>query len=375
MTIDALRLHSLQMPLVRPFRTSFGTQHVRDVMLVEAIDSDGVQGWGECVTLGWPGYNAEYTAGAIRVIKEYLAPIVLGKDWTPDSVHAAMKVVRGHHIARASVGTAVLDVWLRRAATSLGDYLGATRTEVDCGVSVGIPTSESTEELLEEVGMYVDAGYRRIKLKIEPGWDTEPVAAVRERWPTIPLQVDANQAYSREHAHHLARLDEFDLLLIEQPLEEEDWWGHTLISRACSTPICLDESILSTESAESAIEFGAASNINIKPGRVAGFLEAKKIHDLCLSREVPVWCGGMLETGIGRAANVALAALPGFTLPGDTSASNRYYAEDVTEPFVLRDGRLAVPTGPGIGVVPIPENLRWMTVAVEELASPGDVRR
>ena len=182
MTIDALRLHSLQMPLVRPFRTSFGTQHVRDVMLVEAIDSDGVQGWGECVTLGWPGYNAEYTAGAIRVIKEYLAPIVLGKDWTPDSVHAAMKVVRGHHIARASVGTAVLDVWLRRAATSLGDYLGATRTEVDCGVSVGIPASESTEELLEEVGMYVDAGYRRIKLKIEPGWDTEPVAAVQTGW-------------------------------------------------------------------------------------------------------------------------------------------------------------------------------------------------
>ena len=375
MTIDALRLHSLQMPLVRPFRTSFGTQYVRDLMLVEAIDSDGVQGWGECVTLGWPGYNAEYTAGAIQVIKEYLAPIVLGKDWSPDSVHAAMKVVRGHHIARASVGTAVLDVWLRRASTSLGDYLGATRAEVDCGVSVGIPTSESTEELLEEVGMYVDAGYRRIKLKIEPGWDIEPVAAVRERWPTIPLQVDANQAYSREHAHHLARLDEFDLLLIEQPLEEEDWWGHTLIARACSTPICLDESILSTESAESAIEFGAASNINIKPGRVAGFLEAKKIHDLCLSREVPVWCGGMLETGIGRAANVALAALPGFTLPGDTSASNRYYAEDVTEPFVLRDGRLAVPTGPGIGVVPIPENLRSMTVAVEELTSPCDIRR
>ena len=375
MTIDVLRLHSLQMPLVRPFRTSFGTQHVRDVMLVEAIDSDGVQGWGECVTLGWPGYNAEYTAGAIRVIKEYLAPIVLARDWTPEGVHAAMKVVRGHHIARASVGTAVLDVWLRRAATSLGDYLGATRAEVDCGVSVGIPTSESTEELLEEVGMYVDAGYRRIKLKIEPGWDIEPVAAVRERWPTIPLQVDANQAYSREHAHHLARLDEFDLLLIEQPLEEEDWWGHTLIARACSTPICLDESILSTESAESAIEFGAASNINIKPGRVAGFLEAKKIHDLCLSREVPVWCGGMLETGIGRAANVALAALPGFTLPGDTSASNRYYAEDVTEPFVLRDGRLAVPTGPGIGVVPIPENLRSMSVAVEELTSSWAVRR
>lgn len=369
MTIEALRLHSLEIPLVRPFRTSFGTQTVRDVMLVEAIDDSGARGWGECVTLGWPGYNAEYTAGAVRLIQEYLAPIALGRSWQPEELRAALDKIRGHEIAKASVHTAVLDIHLQQSGVSLAEYLGAVRSDVECGVSVGIPTSETIEELLEEVGGYVDAGYRRIKLKIEPGWDLEPVAAVRERWPSIPLQVDANQAYTREHARHLARLDEFNLLLIEQPLGEQDWWGHTIIADACTTPICLDESILSVESAESAIEFGAASNINIKPGRVGGFLQSKEIHDLCLDRGIPVWCGGMLETGVGRAANVALAALPGFTLPGDTSASNRYYAEDVTEPFVLHDGLLTVPTAPGIGIAPLPERLKAMTVSTIELTS------
>lgn len=369
MTIDALRLHSLEIPLVRAFRTSFGTQHVRDVVLVEAIHSDGTRGWGECVTLGWPGYNSEYTAGAVRLIEEYLAPIVLGKEWEPVQLRNALEVIRGHHIAKASVHTAVLDVWLRNRTQSLADYLGAERSAVECGVSVGIPTSETISELLEEVGSYIEAGYRRIKLKIEPGWDLEPVAAVRERWPKIPLQVDANQAYRREDAQHLAQLDDFDLLLIEQPLGEEDWWGHKLVADACTTPICLDESILSLESAESALEFGAASNINIKPGRVAGFLQSKEIHDLCYDRGIPVWCGGMLETGIGRAANLALAALPGFTLPGDTSASDRYYAQDVTEPFVLRDGLLDVPNKPGIGVDPLPEVLAERTVRTVELAA------
>ena len=218
MTIETLRLHSLEIPLVRPFRTSFGTQEVRDVVLVEAIDSDGHHGWGECVTMAWPGYNAEYTAGAVAVIERYLAPIVLGKAWNPDDLRTALDVIRGNELAKASVSTAVLDAWLQSRGESLGSYLGAVRDRVECGVSVGIPTSESIEELLEEVEGYVEAGYRRIKLKIEPGWDLEPVAAVRERWPSIPLQVDANQAYSREHSHHLARLDEFDLLLIEQPL-------------------------------------------------------------------------------------------------------------------------------------------------------------
>lgn len=369
MTIEVLRLHRLSIPLVRPFRTSFGTETVRDVILVEAVSSDGVHGWGECVTMSWPGYSYEYGNGAIDVITDHLVPAlreVTDAD-DPGDVRAAMQVVRGHPMAKTAVSTAMLDVWLRERSMSLARYLGAERTMVDCGVSVGIPTTESIPELLDEVAGYVDAGYRRIKLKIEPGWDIEPVSAVRSQWPDMPLQTDANQAYRRSDAALLAELDPFDLLLIEQPLDEEDWFGHVLLSEACRTPICLDESIHSVASADSAIRFGATSIINIKPGRVGGYLTARDIHDLCRDRDVPVWCGGMLETGVGRAANLALAALPGFTLPGDTSASSRYYEVDVTEPFVLDDGRLPVPTAPGIGVDPIPEVLADMTVWSTEL--------
>lgn len=369
MTIDLIRLHRLSIPLVRPFRTSFGTESVRDVILVEAVSADGVHGWGECVTMSWPGYSYEYGNGAVDVITDHLLPAlreVTDAD-DPADVRAAMSVVRGHPMAKCAVSTALLDVWLRERSMSLATYLGAVRTRVDCGVSVGIPTTESIAELLDEVAGYVDEGYRRIKLKIEPGWDIEPISAVRERWPDIPLQTDANQAYQRSDAAHLAQLDEFDLLLHEQPLEEEDWYGHVLMSQACRTPICMDESIHSVASADSALRFGAASIINIKPGRVGGYLTARDIHDVCRDRGAPVWCGGMLETGIGRAANLALAALPGFTLPGDTSGSSRYYRVDVTEPFVLDGGQLAVPTGPGIGVDPLPEVLADMTVWSTEL--------
>ena len=331
MSLDALVLHRLAMPLRRPFRTSFGTQTDREVLLVEAVHSSGVSGWAECVTMSWPGYSPEYTDGAATVIERYLAPVVLGDDHSPDEIRDRMEGIRGHNFAKASVSTAIMDVWLQLRDQSLASYLGAVATEVACGVSVGIPTSETISELLDEVGEYVSEGYRRIKLKIEPGWDLDPVAAVRETWPDIPLQVDANQAYTRDHANHLARLDEFRLLLIEQPLMEEDWWGHRLLADVCATPMCLDESILSVQSAESAIEFGAAAIINIKPGRVGGMLQSIQIHDVCVHHGTPVWCGGMLETGVGRAANLALAALPGFTLPGDTSASNRYYAKDITE--------------------------------------------
>jgi O-succinylbenzoate synthase len=249
----------------------------------------------------------------------------------------------------------------------LADYLGVVRDRVDCGVSVGIPTSQTPDELLDEVTSYVEAGYRRIKLKIEPGWEVAPVAAVRERWPAIPLQVDANQAFSREDGPLLARLDDFDLLLIEQPLPEDDWYGHVVLAQQVRTPICMDESILSVASADSAISLGAASIINIKPGRVGGYLTARDIHDLCRDRGIPVWCGGMLETGIGRAANLALAAMPGFTVIGDTSASDRYFAQDVTVPFVLESGQLRVPSGPGIGVNPIPEVLAEMTTWTTDL--------
>ena len=373
MTIDAFRLHRLNIPLVRPFRTSFGTETVRDVILVEAVTDAGTRGWGECVTMSWPGYSYEYGTAAIDVVTDHLLPALreVADADDPHDVRAAMEVVRGHPMAKAAVSTAMLDAWLRERSQSLASYLGAERSMVDCGVSVGIPTTESITELLDEVGGYIDAGYRRIKLKIEPGWDLEPVAAVRAQWPDIPLQTDANQAYQRSDAAHLAQLDAFDLLLHEQPLQEEDWYGHVLMSQACRTPICMDESIHSVASADSALHFGACSIINIKPGRVGGYLTAKDIHDLCRDRQVPVWCGGMLETGVGRAANLALAALPGFTLPGDTSASSRYYEVDVTEPFVLVDGQLPVPTGPGIGVDPIPEVLADMTVWSTELRLGG----
>jgi O-succinylbenzoate synthase len=373
-------IHSLEIPLVRPFRTSFGSQSVRDVVLVEAVSDAGVSGWGECVTMAWPGYSAEYTRGAINVMREFLIPTLSpllghgrgssskgsgseGLTPAPDSVRAALAVMQGNPMAKSAIETALLDLWLKERNLSLGDFLGAVRDRVDCGVSVGIPSSIT--DLIAEVGEYVDEGYRRIKLKVEPGWDLAALRAVRSEWPEIPLQVDANQAYRRSDAEHLAKFDEFDLLLIEQPLPEDDLLGHKLISSVVATPICLDESILSVDSAESAIEFGATTIINIKPGRVGGFLNARDIHDLCVEKNIPVWCGGMLETGVGRAANIALAALPGFILPGDTSASSRYYKEDVTKPFVLDNGQLHVPTDPGIGVEPIAANLSDMSTNIE----------
>lgn len=372
MSIDRIVLHRVHVPLVRPFRTSFGTETFRDLILVEAVSSDGRSGWGECVAMDWPGYSPEYTDGAIDVIGRFLLPRLAGvtEATEPAEVRRLMAPVLGHPMAKAAVETALLDLWLRHRNQSLADFLGAVVDRVDCGVSVGIPASETLAELLDEVALYVEAGYRRIKLKIEPGWDVAPVAAVRERWPSMPLQVDANQAFRRSDAALLAGLDDFDLLLIEQPLPEDDWYGHVLLAQQVRTPICLDESIVSLASADSAISLGATSIINIKPGRVGGYLTARDIHDLCRSRGIPVWCGGMLETGVGRAANVSLAALPGFTLAGDTSASDRYYTQDLTEPFVLVAGQLPVPTGPGIGVDPIPEVLHELTTWRTDLTLP-----
>ena len=365
--IERIRLHRIDMPLVRPFRTSFGTQHARDVLLVEVLTNEGVHGWGECVAMAWPGYSYEYVDGCVDVLTEHLVPLALHDPaLDPEALHARMHRVQGHPMAKTALETAVLDAWLRSRGERLVDYLAGSdcesvRDAVDCGVSVGIPVSQSISELLDEVAEYVDAGYRRIKLKIEPGWDVAAVRAVRETWPAIPLQTDANQAYGRDDAALLGAMDEFDLLLVEQPLAEDDLLGHARLAQRITTPVCLDESITSVAVAETALEIGATSIINIKPGRVGGYLSARRIHDLCRDRGVPVWCGGMLETGVGRAANVALAALPGFTLPGDTSASSRYYAVDVTAPFVLDHGQLRVPRAPGIGVDPIPEVLAELT--------------
>ena len=366
MKMTAVELRRITMPLVAPFRTSFGTQTTRDILLVRVVTEDA-EGWGECVAMSDPLYSSEYVDAAADVLRRFFVPaLVAAGPLDPHAVAGTLAPFKGHRMAKAAIEMAVLDAGLRAEGRSFGRELGSVRETVPCGVSVGI--MDSIPALLDAVGGYVDEGYVRIKLKIEPGWDVEPVRAVRERFgDEVLLQVDANTAYTLADARHLARLDPFDLLLIEQPLEEEDVLGHAELARQISTPVCLDESIVSAQSAAAAIRLGACAVVNIKPGRVGGYLEARRIHDVCAAHGVPVWCGGMLETGLGRAANVALAALPGFTLPGDTSASGRYYRADITDPFVLEDGHLAVPTGPGLGVAPLDDQLAAVTTAAEWL--------
>jgi O-succinylbenzoate synthase len=346
--LHSVELRRIRLSLVAPFETSFGVQTERDILLLKAITSDG-EGWGECVAGEEPVYSSEYVEGAQHVLLHHLLPRLLEQArLEAEDVARVLRPIHGHHMAKAAIEMAILDAQLRARGESFATYFGAVRPAVDAGVSVGI--HKTIPELLETVGDYLEQGYRRIKLKIKPGWDVEPVRAVRERFGKVPLQVDANTAYTLSDASHLALLDPFDLLLIEQPLPEDQVLAHATLARSVRTPICLDESITSAQAAADAIELGACRIINVKPGRVGGYLEARRIHDICSSHAVPVWMGGMLETGIGRAGNVAMAALPNFTLPGDTSASDRYYHRDITEPFVLRDGRLDVPDGPGLGI-------------------------
>ena len=347
MKLTSVELRRIKLPLVAPFETSFGVQTERDVLLVKAV-TDAGEGWGECVSGEEPLYSSEYVDGSVDVLVKHLLPRLLDHELEASDVAKLLRPVHGHNMSKAAIETAVLDAEMRARGESFAHFFGATRGEVDCGVSVGIHAT--IPELLKTVGDYLDQGYRRIKLKIKPGWDVEPVKAVRERFGDVPLQVDANTAYTLADAAHLAELDPFDLLLIEQPLPEEQVLPHAELAKSVRTPICLDESIISAQSAADALDLEACRIINIKPGRVGGYLEGRRIHDLCAERGVPVWMGGMLETGIGRSANVAMAAMPNFTLPGDTSASDRYFHRDITEPFVLRDGRLSVPTGPGLGV-------------------------
>ncbi|MEJ3404280.1 o-succinylbenzoate synthase [Rathayibacter sp. YIM 133350] len=384
MSIEAIELHRVAMPLVRPFETSFGVQHDREVLLVHVL-TDAGGGWGECVAGKEPFYSSEWVDGAALVIEEFLAPALLRQGEVSaagrsihgggagTSVASLLAFVSGHRMAKAALEAAVLDAELRASGSSFAAFFGATREWVDCGVSVGI--APSIDALLDEVTGYVDEGYRRIKLKIKPGWDLEPVARVRALiGDATGLQVDANTAYTLADAEHLRELDAFGLLLIEQPFAEEDVASHAALARMITTPVCLDESILNAEIAADAIERGATSVVNIKAGRVGGYVEAVRVHDVCLEAGVPVWCGGMLETGLGRAANVALAAMPGFTLPGDTSASRRYFAEDLTEPFELgtgeHRGQLPVPTGPGTGVT-----VRTDLVREWALRAPVTLRR
>jgi O-succinylbenzoate synthase len=365
--IETVELRRIQLPLVAPFRTSFGTETARDILLVR-VRGSGPDGWGECVAMTEPLYSSEYVDGAHAVTRDHLLPRLrsLGASPRAEEVGPALRAVKGHPMAKAAIEMAVLDAELSEQGRSLASHLGAVHPSVPSGVSVGIMAS--VPELIDSVGRYLEQGYVRIKLKIEPGWDFEPVAAVRERFgDEVALQVDANAAYSLADAAALARLDPFGLLLIEQPLPEDDIAGHAALACRIRTPVCLDESITSASAAADAIQRGACSIVNIKAGRVGGYLEAKRVHDVCAGLGVPVWCGGMLETGLGRAANLALAALPNFTLPGDTSASDRYWHQDLTAPFVLEDGYIKVPTGPGLGVGPDTGRLAEATVAVEEI--------
>lgn len=368
MKLDTLELVRVRMPLVRPFRTSFGAQEGRHVLLVHAamdVYGETAEGWGECVAADAPIYNEEFVDGAEQVIRRWLGPALFAqRPLTPARVLPALAGYRGHLMAKAALEAAVLDAHLRASGMPLADYLGGVDDRVESGVSLGI--TDTVDELLDRVDGCLAEGYRRIKLKIEPGWDLRPVRAVRERFgDDLMLQVDANTAYRRGDIPQLRRLDPFGLLLVEQPFPPGDLGAHAELVRNSTTPVCLDESILGAEDAHAAIAAGACDIVNIKAGRVGGLLEARRVHDVCGAAGVPVWCGGMLETGVGRAANVALGTLPGFTLPADTAASRRYFTTDVTEPFELADGGLRVPDGAGIGV----------TVRDDVLAGLGAERR
>ncbi|MFC9126468.1 o-succinylbenzoate synthase [Streptomyces sp. NPDC057099] len=366
MKLERVELLHVAIPLVTPFRTSFGTMTSKDTFLLHVV-TDEAEGWSEFAADPEPLYCSEFVAGAEMVVRDFLLPPVAALPApTAAAVAPAMASVKGHELAKATLETALLDAELRAYGMSLATFLGSVHERVPAGVSVGI--KNSVPELLDDVERYLAEGYLRIKLKIEPGWDVEPVRAVRERFgDALPLQVDANTAYTLADADHLRTLDDFGLLLIEEPLEENNLHAHARLQQRLRTPVCLDESIHSARDAASAIAMDACRVVNVKPARVGGYLEARRIHDVCAAHGVPVWCGGMLETGIGRAPNLALAALPGCTLIGDTSASRRYFAEDITEPFTLHDGHLPVPTSPGIGVTPLAEALARFTTSRREL--------
>ena len=368
MRVEAVELVRVKVPLVRPFRASYGVETHRDVLLVHVITDLG-DGWGEDVAMTEPLYHPEFVEASHLALRDHLVPRLLrATDLRAADLARLFVSVRGWPMAKCALELAVLDAELRASATTLRDYFGATRRHIPVGVSVGL--APTVEVMLAEIDGYLAAGYGRIKLKIEPGNDIELVRAVRAHvGADVALQVDANGAYALSDADHLAELDEFDLLLVEEPLAEGDLRAHAALAQAMRTPICLDESITSLRVADEAITIGACSAVNIKPSRLGGYLEARLVHDLCVDRGVAAWCGGMLETGIGRAANLALAALPGFTLLPDLSASDRYFETDLTDPFVLRDGGLDVPTGAGIGVTPRSEVLRSLGATTERIES------
>lgn len=350
MKIERIELRHIKMVLVNPFVTSMGTEYDEEHIIVR-VDADGVTGWGESVAEGTPFYSYETVQTAWHILQDFLIPSILGKDiGSIDEAIALYSKVRGHMMAKAGLEAALWDAFAKSKNISLSKMLGGTRNKIDVGVSIGIQSSEA--ELIKKVEGYLTEGYKRIKIKIAPGLDIQFVKTLKKNFPNTLLQVDANSAYTLDDIQIFQAMDEYNLSLIEQPLGYEDIYDHSKLQRQIKTPICLDESIHSLDDTRAAIELKSCRIINIKPGRVGGFTESKLIHDYCASMQIPVWHGGMLESGIGRAGNVALASLPNFTLPGDISASKRYYKEDIVEPefLVNPDGAMNVPTKPGIGV-------------------------
>ncbi len=362
MRIEQITLHHLRMPLVAPFETSFGRSTERECLLI-VVRADGLTGCGECAADYNPGYSYETTGTAWHILKDFVAPLLLGEDVRDaEDFQQRVGTIKGHQLAKAGVEMALWDLIGKRDGKSLRELFGGLHARVQVGVSVGL--QETPEALVRTVERYLSQGYGRVKIKIKPGRDVDDAAAVRRAFPQIRLQVDANSAYTRETGRSLLPLDGLDLLLIEQPLAEDDLWDHARLQEEFRTPICLDESIVSPRHARQALEMKACRVINIKAGRVGGLREGIAIHDLCWAQKIPVWCGGMLETGVGRASNLALASLPGFVLPGDISASDRYYLEDITnERFILNpDSTITVPDKPGLGVTMNPEALDRVTV-------------
>jgi len=367
MKIESLKPYHIRLPLVSPFATSFGSIDHKECILVE-LRAEGLTGYGESAVERDPGYNYETTGTAWHILKDFVAPLILEQD-VVDAADFQRRVagIRGHHLAKAGVEMALWDLLGKRDGLSLKQMFGGERDKVEVGVSIGIQDSASS--LVRSAEGYVRQGYNRLKIKIKPGRDVEDTSAVREAFPDIRLQVDANSAYSLETVEALKPMDDLDLLLIEQPLYEDDIWDHRVLQAEFKTPICLDESVVSPRHARYALEMEACSIINIKPGRVGGLSQGIEIHDMCRAQGMPVWCGGMLETGVGRASNLAIASLSGFTLPGDISASDRYFTRDIThERFTLNpNSTIDVPTGPGLGVTVDKAALEQFTLAKLEI--------
>jgi len=348
--ISAIELREIRLPLIHFFETSFGRTTERRIILARVVDRDGAEGWGECTAGEGPFYSEEWTETAWPTLKEFLAPMVVGHEVEGAArVDELMKRVRGHRMAKAAIETACWDLEAKRAGLPLWKHLGGVQTEIPCGVSIGI--QESPGQLIEKIERELSAGYQRIKIKIKPGWDLDIVRQVRERFPEIQLMGDANSAYTLHDVPLFKSLDEFKLMMLEQPLAYDDMFDHAALQKEIKTPVCLDESVKTSEDAEHAISLNACRIINVKLGRVGGHTQAKRVEQIARERRIPVWCGGMLESGIGRAHNIAMATLAGFTLPGDVSASSRYWEEDIIEPpiTVTAGGTIPAPNKPGLG--------------------------